>query len=128
MTRHEADRVHEASGIAFTFAGHLVWGNPKLAEGLHGDVETWLCSRCRGLVVGDDATIAPHAELHLALDKLAKRLDNVVPGAFKPVEVPGAVLTDTPKPSHRDAAELRRGAERVTAWRDAAAVREVTAE
>jgi hypothetical protein len=51
-----------------------------------------------------------------------------VPGAFKPVEVPGAVLTDTPKPSHRDAAELRRGAERVTAWRDAAAVREVTAE
>ena len=32
MTRHEADRVHAASGIAFTFAGHLVWGNPKLAE------------------------------------------------------------------------------------------------
>lgn len=140
MTRHEADRVHEASGIAFTFAGHLVWGNPKLAEGLHGDIEAWRCGLCKVLVVGDERDQGEHAEVHEAVRNalveltslvgaLARKLDNVSHGAFKPVEVPGAVLSDSPKrnPSataHEMGADVER-LTRVARWRDAAAVREV---
>lgn len=149
MTRHEADRVYEASGIAFTFAGHLVWGNPKLAEGLHGDIEAWRCSLCKVLVVGDERDQGEHAEVHEAVRNalveltslvgaLARKLDNVSHGAFKPIEaVPGAVLSDQPKaererrnPSataHEMGADVER-LTRVARWRDAAAVREVTAE
>lgn len=138
MTRHEQDRVHEASGIAFTFAGHLVWGNPKLAEGQHGDIEAWRCGCCHGLVVGEPE---PHADLHGRFDALVARLDNVSHGAFKPIEaVPGAVLSDSPKGVGADQARLVNDEvreERVAAyreayeqgrvvWRDAATVREVT--
>jgi hypothetical protein len=130
--------VHEASGIAFTFAGHLVWGNPVLSEGLHGDVETWRCGECHGLVVGE--TVA-HAEQHVNVDELDSRLstlalafDQIAHGAFKPVEVPGAVLSDQPKAererrnppatAHEMGADVER-LTRVARWRDAATVREV---
>jgi hypothetical protein len=141
MTRHEADRVHEASGIAFTFAGHLVWGNPVLSEGLHGDVEAWRCGECRALVVGDEAATDAHAYAHVLsarvaadLEILRDRVDNISPGAFKPVEVPGAVLSDQPKaererrnPSataHEMGADVQRMT-RVARWRDAATVQVV---
>jgi hypothetical protein len=146
MTRHEADRVHEASGIAFTFAGHLVWGNPVLSEGLHGDVEAWRCGECRALVVGDEAATDAHAYAHVLsarvaadLEILRDRVDNISPGAFKPVEVPGAVLSDSPKPqadrerrnpsatAHEMGADVQRMT-RVARWRDAATVREVPAQ
>jgi hypothetical protein len=163
MTRHEADRVHEASGIAFTFAGHLVWGNPVLSEGLHGDVESWRCGLCNALVVGDKAATDDHAEQHNAtknalveltkllaavaekLDRVdaqvrtqmgeladvAEKLDCISPGAFKPVEVPGAVLGhERRNPSataHEMGADVQRMT-RVARWRDAATVREVPAQ
>jgi len=132
MTRHEADRVHEASGIAFTFAGHLVWGNPRLAgNALHGDVEAWRCSQCFALVLDDDpadaSVFGTHAEQHRttndafgllgdSIESLRKRLDNISHGAFKPVEANAGAMP---------AAQMRRGAERVTAWRDAASVQVV---
>src|SRR5690242_12577712 len=106
MTRHEADRVHEASGIAFTFAGHLVWGNPRLAgKSLHGDIEAWRCSQCLALVVGDEVEQGMHAEQHAAVtraiegltnivDKMAAKLDNVSHGAFKPVGTEQAQLVN----------------------------------
>lgn len=134
MTRHEQDWVHEASGIAFTFAGHLVWGNPKLAEGLRGDIEAWRCSLCKVLVVGDEGEQGEHAEVHEAVrnalveltklvDMLARKLDNVSHGAFKPIEaVPGAVLSDQPKGVGTDQARLVNDEvreKRVAAYREA---------
>jgi hypothetical protein len=103
MTRHEADRAHEASGIAFTFAGHLVWGNPVLSEGLHGDVEAWRCGECHGLVVGE--TVA-HAEQHVNVDELDSRLstlalafDQIAHGAFKPSKCPARCCRISRRPS-----------------------------
>jgi hypothetical protein len=144
MTRHEQDRVHEASGIAFTFAGHLVWGNPKLSEGLHGDVEAWRCGRCNGLVVGEVEATDTHAEQCAQLDEtrevvatLRDTIDKLAHGAFKPVEVPGAVISDQPKvererrnppaTAHEMGADVER-LHRVARWREAATVREVPIE
>lgn len=140
MTRHEADRVHEASGIAFTFAGHLVWGNPRLAsKSLHGDVEAWRCSQCLALACGDEAEMNEHAEQHRTMDDalgllldsieaLRVQLDKVSHGAFKPIETQPQAERERRNPS-ATAYELGADVQRMTRvarWHDAAAVREVT--
>src|SRR6476620_5416956 len=117
MTRHEADRVHEASGIAFTFAGHLVWGNPKLSGGLAGDVEAWRCGRCAALVVGDTAEIDAHAEQHARLDAVETRLGEVVHGAFKPIEDRGHDAARAARVEKLREA-IAAGAVEAAAWRD----------
>jgi hypothetical protein len=142
MTRHEQDRVHEPSGITFTFAGHLVWGNPKLSGGLHGDVESWRCGRCYALVVGEVAATDVHAEQHAQLDELAVSFTHVVDtigklahGAFKPAEPerrvrkpkaePAGTVRNPPATAVEMGLDAHRRA-RLAGWKDAATVREVS--
>jgi hypothetical protein len=73
-------------------------------------------------------------ELTVSFTHVVDTIGKLAHGAFKPVEVPGAVLSDQPKagrerrnPSataHEMGADVER-LTRVARWRDAAAVREV---